>query len=245
MKRRTLLVSPAWLVAATVSRRARGQATAAPAAGSVAESKSALLASPRGFIDILPGKGLRGWTRLPILPGGKLWSDVEVWKVDAKARLLTCAAHLPESVPDDKPGSHEFFRYDRELGDFTFHVEWRYTDPGRKGWNSGIFARNSADGKIWHQAQIGNQAGGFWFGDSPDDAGNIARQKLVAKENRVKPAGEWNTTELTARGNALLLWMNGATVCEWPDLKVARGYIGLEAERHAIEFKNLKLKIAG
>ena len=48
--------------------------------------------------------------------------------------------------------------------------------------------------------------------------------------------------ELTGRGDSLSLWVNGAVVAEMKGLRIQRGHVGLEAERHHIEFRNLKLK---
>jgi hypothetical protein len=204
------------------------------------DARSALEAQPKGWVDITPGARLEGWTRVPIK--SDLHRDVEVWKIDRKAGLIHCDGQLPAGGGAGKDGSHEMLRYDRELGDFLFHVEWRFVDPQRTGWNSGVFARTSADATIWHQAQTGNASGGYWFGDTPDESGNPVRRKVDAREMRVKPAGEWNTFEITARGDKLSLWANGAVVSEWEGLRVRRGHIGVEAEFHQVEFRNLKLK---
>jgi hypothetical protein len=66
-------------------------------------------------------------------------------------------------------------------------------------------------------------------------------EKDVA-ENRVKPAGEWNTYELTCKGRQVTLWINGAIANQWKGCGVPRGYLGLEAERGRVEFRNIKLK---
>jgi hypothetical protein len=221
----------------------------------LAAEPSALEADPKGWVDILPGPRLEGWTRVPVK--SVLNASTEVWKADRKGGVLRCFGHLPAG--GDKPGSHEFLRYDRELGDFVFHVEWRFvddqsagagkeprTEPRKgksKGWNSGVYARNNADATVWHQAQTGDASGGFWFGDSPDETGKVVRRKLDAREARVRPAGEWNTFEITARGDTLTLWVNGAVTSVWTGLRVPRGFIGLEAEYHPVEFRRLRLKV--
>jgi hypothetical protein len=38
------------------------------------------------------------------------------------------------------------------------------------------------------------------------------------------------------------VWFNGAEVSEFGHCEMPAGYIALEAEGHAIEFRNLKLK---
>src|SRR4051794_14878883 len=123
-------------------------ALAAAAPGPASPSSSALEQDPQGWIDLLGDAGaeLRGWTRGPIPPGAKLDADSQ-WSIDPKTGYLVCSG----------AGGHDWVRWDRELGDFIYHVEWRFTPvPGKKGYNSGIYARNSADAKIWHQAQTGD-----------------------------------------------------------------------------------------
>jgi hypothetical protein len=66
------------------------------------------------------------------------------------------------------------------------------------------------------------------------------REKMT--ENRVKPAGEWNTYEIRVVGKQATLWVNGAVTTEFTDLEVPRGYFGVEAEGYRIEFRNIQLK---
>jgi len=209
--------------------------TVTSAAPAPAPTSSALEQDPNGWIDLLEGAGtdLKGWTRGPIPPDGKL-DAASQWKFDPASGTLTC----------DGTGGHDWVRWDRELGDFIYHVEWRFTPvPGKKGYNSGIYVRNSADAKIWHQAQTGDAKGGYLFGDTLVD-GKLQRVNLSKQvpDGRVKPAGEWNTYEITCRGKEIRLWVNGAVTLEWPSCELTRGYVGLEAERFRIEFRQLKIK---
>ncbi len=156
------------------------------------------------------------------------------WLLDAATGHLICQGD----------GGHEWLRWDPELDDFIFHVEWRFTPvPGKKGYNSGIYARNSADGQIYHQAQTGDGSGGYLFGTTEVKAApkrfNLSTQRSAS---RVKPAGEWNTFEITCRGQDMALWVNGAVTNRWHDCEVKRGHVGLEAEGWRIEFRNVKTK---
>jgi hypothetical protein len=202
-----------------------------------AEPPSELERSPEGWTDLLANAGpeLKGWTRLPIPPTGKLKSEtVSQWSLDPKSGTLVCQGD----------GGHEWLRWNEEFGDGIFHVEWRFTPlAGKKGYNSGIYARNSADAATWHQAQTGDASGGFLFGDTPV-GGKLKRINLAKdiKDKRVKPAGEWNTFEITCRGKELSLWVNGAVTSVFDSCEVSRGYVGLEAEGFRIEFRNVKFK---
>jgi hypothetical protein len=198
-------------------------------------AKSALERDPQGWTDLLTqaGQKLEGWTRGPIPPSGKL-KEPSQWTLDEITGTLVCRGD----------GGHEWLRWDQEMADSIFHVEWRFTVvPGKKGYNAGIYARNSADARIWHQAQTGDRSGGYLFGDTLVD-GATKRFNLSKRRagSRVKPAGEWNTFEITCRGRDMSLWVNGAVTNEWHDCQISKGYLGLEAEGYYIEFRNVKVK---
>lgn len=202
-------------------------------AGETASSKSALEAEPQGWRDIIPAADLKGWYRVPVPPTGKLGR--EQWHVDTDSKVLIC----------DGDGGHDMLLTDEEIGDAIFHFEFRYTPvAGKTGYNSGAYVRNSKDGALWHQAQFGDARDGFLFGETIT-AGGQKRFFSLAKEvtdMRIKPVGQWNTLEVTARGKKLTLWVNGAVTCEFSDCGVPKGRVGLEGEGYRIEFRNLKLK---
>jgi len=196
-----------------------------------AQEKSALESEPQGWVDVMPGAGLSGWTRLAIAPDRL--DPVSQWSLQTGGVLL-CEGNR----------GHEWLRFDKELDDFIFHVEFRYTPlAGNPRYNSGIFVRTLADYSLWYQNQIGSQAGGYLFGYILVD-GERRRFDLSPRmvDQRVKPAGEWNTVEVTARGPVLTAWVNGAVTSEYKYCPVSRGHIGLEAEGFRIEFRNLRVK---
>lgn len=197
------------------------------------ETKSALESAPQGWQSIMPPAELKGWYRVPVPPTGKLGRDQ--WHVDTDRKVLIC----------DGDGGHDMLLFDKEIGDAIFHFEFRYTRvEGKTGYNSGAYVRNSKEGAIWHQAQFGDAKDGFLFGVTPTADGkkkffNLSKE---VKDMRVKPAGEWNTMEITARGKTLILWVNGAVTCQFNDCGQPQGRLGLEAEGYRIEFRNLMLK---
>jgi hypothetical protein len=89
----------------------------------------------------------------------------------------------------------------------------------------------------------GTLAGGFLFGATLVN-GAVQRFDLrqTMKENRAKPAGEWNTYELRAVGKQISLWVNGAAVSESTECEVPRGHLGLEAEGYRVEYRNVLTK---
>ena len=193
----------------------------------------ALETDAAGWLDITPSAELKGWTRVPVPPQAPLGK--QQWHLDATGKMLVC----------EGDGGHDMLLCDREFGDAVFHLEFRYTKvEGKTGYNSGAYVRNSKDGAIWHQAQFGDGKDGFLFGESPAADGKKLRfnTRKDVTDGRVKPAGEWNTLEITARGNLITLWVNGAVTCQFPACGQPRGLVGVEGEGYRIEFRNLKVK---
>lgn len=201
------------------------------------ETPSALERDPAGWTDLLAKAGpkLSGWTRLPLPPGGALKSpENSQWLIDPATGYLVCRGD----------GGHDWLRWDEIVGDGVFHVEWRFTPvAGKKGYNSGVYTRNSDEGNVYHQAQTGDASGGYLFGTTLVN-GKPARFNLAKQSgpSRVKPAGEWNTFELTSEGKMVTLWVNGAVTSVFDSCEVPRGHVGVEGEGYRIEFRNVKLK---
>jgi hypothetical protein len=202
------------------------------------QTQSALEADAKGWQNLLADKTMKDWIRGPLGAVGNLragsMDEPSPWKLDPATGILLCEG--------DHSG-HEWLRYATEMADCVYHVEWRLTKvEGEPAYNSGVFIRSSADGKILHQAQ-GTLAGGFLFGSTMVN-GAVQRFNLRQNmtENRVKPAGEWNVYELRAAGKQVSLWNNGAVVSEFNDCEVPRGYVGLEAEGYRVEYRNVQVK---
>ncbi len=196
-------------------------------------TKSALKTDPNGWVDIMPRADLAGWSRVPVPPKGTLGRAQ--WHVDTDRNVLIC----------DGDGGHDMLLLKETLGDAIFHFEFCYTRiEGKTGYNSGAYVRNSSDGAIWHQAQFGDGKDGFLFGVTPRTEGKpkfFSLRKEV-EDGRVKPAGEWNTMEVTARGKTLTLSVNGAVTCQFDNCGMPEGHVGFEGEGYRVEFRNLKVK---
>src|ERR1017187_83424 len=203
------------------------------AIGACAQIPSALDADPTGWKDIMPAPSFEGWTRLPFMSTAPM-DAVSQWKVDTTNHVLLCEGNR----------GHEWLRYDKELANAIFPAEHPSTTiEGGKGYNSGVMLRTGADGAVYFQAQAGEEGTGWLFGSSMI-GGQPHRFNLRSemKENRVKPAGEWNVCEVRAEGPKMTVWVNGGITTQKADLTALKGYAGLEAEGYRIEFRNIKLK---
>ncbi len=116
--------------------------------------------------------------------------------------------------------SHLFTK--EEFDDFVVRFEWR---PAKKGYNSGFFIRG-------RQIQMAQGGAGMLFGSKGTQG--------VPKLHR--PPGEWNAWEVTCVGPKVSLKVNGKPAWEIDDFKPVRGPLGIEAEGHYIEFRNLRVK---
>lgn len=187
-----------------------------------------LAEEPTDWEDLLPPVTLAGWVRVPVPPTDGIREPLQ-WRREGDELVCTGT------------GQHEWLRWDQELSDFIFHVEW-CVPAGLEKYNGGVGVRLSRYCEIWHQAQT-TPAGGYLFGDSFLE-GSIQRVNLrkLMTGNRVKPAGQWNTYRILCQADRIVLWVNGAVVNHWAGCEVRRGYLGLEAEGSAMRFRNLRLK---
>lgn len=188
---------------------------------------------PAQSVDLLPDESLKSWTRIPIPPTDGVKPKLQ-WRVDTAEKTLICTGD----------GQHEWLRSDQVYGDYLMEVDFRFAPKGPDvKYNSGIGIRLSPAGELWTQAQTG-PTGGFLFGVNLVD-GVFGRFNLMKdmKENRIKPAGEWNHYEIRVQGDKITLSVNGAAVSEIPGIALRRGSVGFEGEGHEIAFKNIKLKM--
>jgi hypothetical protein len=87
---------------------------------------------------------------------------------------------------------------DQTYGDFKLHVEFRYP----KGGNSGVYLRGR------YEAQIEDS-----HGREPATGGIGAIYGfLIPNENAARPAGEWQTYDITLVGRMVTIVLNGREV---------------------------------
>jgi len=116
--------------------------------------------------------------------------------------------------------SHLFTK--EEFDDFILRFQWR---PANKGYNSGLFVRG-------RQIQIADGQAGMLFGSNDAPA--------VPKLH--KPPGQWNEWEVTCVGSKLSLRVNGKPAWAIGNFKPGRAPLGIEAEGHPIDFRQLRVK---
>jgi hypothetical protein len=196
------------------------------------DEKSAFEKDPQGWQDLMPGKDLKGWRRVPIDP----LASKTVWSVSEDGTMLLV----------DGVNAKEMLLEETERGDGIFHVEWRFRkgEGAKPVYNGGVYVRTALDGKVWVQAQVAEQ-------EKPPVCGDLFALMPGAEKPatflqkappRAKPIGEWNTYEVTCKGKSVSVWVNGATTVTWDGCEWPKGHVGLQAEFAFLEVRRLKFK---
>ena len=58
----------------------------------------------------------------------------------------------------------------------------------------------------------------------------------------VKPTGEWQLLEIDAQADRLTVHLNGALVTQASNIVNPRGYIGIQGEAGALEYKTIAIR---
>jgi hypothetical protein len=191
---------------------------------------------PSEFRTLFDGKSLDGWV-VKGEPGQDAPKDE--WLV--KDGMLTA-----------KPG-HSWLSTKEMYGDYVLRLEWRVPENG----NSGVFIR-VPDLKPGQQPYVEGMEIQVLDDKGPEYAGKLKAWQYagsiygaVAAENSgYKGAGEWNTMEITCKGDEVTVAMNGnkiatADVTKFEELKSRqrRGYIGLQNHGTPVDYRNLQIKV--
>lgn len=134
-----------------------------------------------------------------------------------------------------------WMRSDKQYGDFELRLEFRFLKPKQDG---GVFLRSQKDGKDWperkYEVQVENTARmASIFGSKFDLNVDLVKKVL-------RPDGEWNEYDITAVGPRIEVRLNGELVSSTNDAgALKRGYLGLQGEDGAHEYRNFRIKELG
>ncbi len=152
---------------------------------------------------------------------------------------------------------------EKEYADYKLTVEYRF--PAKPG-NCGVLVHASKPRVLYAMfpqsievQMMYKSAGDFWcihenievpdmekrrphkegqkFGGAKEDA----RQILNLTDDSEKPLGEWNTMTIEARGNEIIVHVNGVLVNHGKNATASKGKIALQAEGAEVEFRKVEL----
>ena len=173
---------------------------------------------PEGFTPLFDGKSLDGWKTVNTEGNFRVKNGVLVMD-RGKGWLAT----------------------EKTFADFELRLRYRFVTPGA---DSGVFIRSALEGKNWtsrgYQVQnMDNQTLGMIVGMGV----KVQGQKKPEVVQRVKrPAGQWMTLDILARGPHCTVTLDGETVATSDDLQLRDGHIGLQAEGGVLEFQRIDIK---
>ena len=208
----------------------RSEPAAAPSVESTAEGTRPVFGET---VQLFNGENLDNWTAFFLNGSTK---PVEAFSVEDG--ILKC-----------KGQPIGYIRTKKQYESFTMVVEWRF-DPDAGGGNSGILMRLNGEDTVWPnsiEAQLNSRdAGDIWnIGDFPmkTDPKRVSgrRTKKIAPTNE-KPLGEWNRYDITLDGERLELKVNGLVQNTATECSKIKGFIALQSEGVAIEFRKVELR---
>ena len=241
--------SARWMcvVAATTTWACSGNhnspASAAVTSASVAPAMNTLSPAEKaaGWRLLFDGKTTAGWRayNADTMPSG--WQVVD--------GILTRVSRAADIITKD------------QFGDFEVSLDWKL-EPGG---NSGLFYR-AVEGYDWiyygapEYALLDDERHND--GKNPLTSAGSVHSVYAPPKGVVKPAGEWNTSRVVAKGTHVEHWMNGQKVVEyeqgsadwaarvaaskfkaWPMYgKSLTGHIGLQEHGGRAEFRNIKIR---
>jgi hypothetical protein len=148
-------------------------------------------------------------------------------------------------------GPQGWLRSQEQYADFEIVTEFRFlTDDG----DSGLLVRVRPDGVFgrgWptnsYQIQLLNPSTQSRF----PPLGALFRHGTPAGETLFDPevarraftgTGEWQTLVVEARGDELKVQLNGVPIMQASDVVNSSGYIGLQGETSALEFRKIEIR---
>lgn len=143
-----------------------------------------------------------------------------------------------------------YLRTVKEYSNYKLHLEWRYPEEPT---NSGVFVHTTGPDMIWvshYQGQLKHENAGDFIVHGVGNSATIRdtvytstadNKPLISKmhPSNEKPAGEWNSYDITCKGNTIEFRINGLLQNVATNCSVTKGRIGLQAEGSKIQFRNL------
>lgn len=187
-------------------------------------------------LELFNGKDLTGWTAVFDEPGAKAeatWSAAD--------GILRCTGKPAGYLRTTKEDYH----------DYVLTLDWRWPADA-KGGNNGVLVHTSTPNAlgVWPKSievqLFAGNAGDLWVIGTELTVPEVEKRRKERRhinltDGSEKPFGEWNTMEITCKGDTIRVKVNGVLVNEATECSVSRGAISLQSEGSPIEFRNIVL----
>ena len=127
-----------------------------------------------------------------------------------------------------------WLRTEKQYTNFVLEAEWRALVPQ---YDSGFFVRAGLEGKPWpndvwqvnlNRSALGSLVRGF--------------KTVVPAETAPMPLNQWVKFRMEVRGPKITLDVDGERAWEFDKLDAGAGYIGIQAEDKAFDFRNIRVQ---
>jgi len=127
-----------------------------------------------------------------------------------------------------------WLRTEKQYRNFILEAEWRALVPE---YDSGFFVRAGLEGKPWPKD-------GWQVNLAGAALGALVKgyKTVVPAETPRKPINQWVRFRLEVRGKKITLDVDGERAWEFNQLDAESGYLGIQAEDKAFEFRNLRVQ---
>lgn len=127
-----------------------------------------------------------------------------------------------------------WLRTERQYTNFVLEADWRALVPQ---YDSGFFVRAGLEGKPWPNDvwQVNLNRGAL---------GSLVRgyKTVVPAETPPMPLNKWVKFRMEVRGRKITLDVDGERAWEFDKLDADAGYIGIQAENKAFDFRNIRVQ---
>jgi len=185
--------------------------------------------APRGAIMLFNGKDLSNW----------------VFTLKDPAVDPAGVFAVKDGVIHISGDPFGYMRTKEQYGDYKLHLEWRWPAEAT---NSGVFIHAQEPDAIWPasiecQLYAGNAGDFICMSGTDMNERTDKSTKVVAKKasSNEKPVGQWNTMEVTCKGNTIEVYVNGTLQNKGTGVTLSKGSICLQSEGKDIEFRNIFL----
>ncbi|MDX2429496.1 MAG: DUF1080 domain-containing protein [Bacteroides sp.] len=151
---------------------------------------------------------------------------------------------------------HGYIRTKEIYGNYKLHVEWRWIGEPT---NSGVLLNVTGKDMIWPLAiecQLMHEKAGdvVLIGKGSGITIKETAYQIESEENRYKvlpkfeevsekPAGEWNSYDITSLDGKLEVTVNGVLQNQGSEMTLTEGNILLQSEGSPMQFRNIYLEI--
>lgn len=177
------------------------------------------------------------------------------WIAFAECKTFPEDAAASWSAPDERTiattGKPKSYLYtDKDYGNFTLRYDYRFpsppTEPAKAPLaNTGVLLFIQPPHAIWPKA-LEVQGKFVEMGAIRPNGGAAevpVKEEAGVRESARRGVGGWNTIDVVAKEGTLAVSLNGQGLLRSEASGLIKGPIGFQAEGHAVEFRNVRVRV--